>query len=865
MTETLFLAIIPAALIVLGGMFVLRKGSARTSGQRFLLYLLVLGVLLMPVVFFIEQISPESDTWLTNQISFLTAPIAIGVLALILVNLKLLAGLKPSEKALAALLGLVLLVLLAASVWGESFAMAQMILSGTLVLAFIWVFVGKFDALGVALSLLALILLVLFNAGTLEDLSSLPTWLHYPFGFLMFSLPGLVVALAAVWITNSLKSFSNPNEIQNTVKAPTFWLPAVLRFGLAGILLGYLAYTTFWASIWDQTSDGLGGAMFSTWASLAAIAAGMVMGVTATRWYRSAGFVFALLVPVLMFGAFRYGWSVSYHAITEDRASRIQTAVENFYAQNEHYPKELGELIPNHLLWIPKPVILRGEDWQYQGGANYYQLGAFFREYFGTPLSFHIYASVGDLPDDGGISEEKLAEMKAQYDWLPFYESETVRPTAEPLPTSIVPIQRTAVQPLLSGRFITPGSWSPDGRFLLFSQLETSDEQLTTTLNFLNAKTGEICRAEIGYPPKSGLHENHVWLPDGRLLFISETGEIDLMKPCVADTESLASRYPERFTQVVAYDQKSARILLKNQDSFWIMDSASLDVWPIPGVSPNPYELHWDRYAWSPDGKRLAISRLNGREREDGSTLYLVTGDTGEVAGFQSLAYASDQSAPMVEWLTNDELLLYGGGILATVDYSSEPLRITDVIKDIFALDIAYPDDVSSMTSIVDPTGESYYLAVWVNLPGNQDMYLYHSETGSVEVHHPLANLLLFFPGGEWSQLWKLEPGTPEQDEFELTWVNMPGQESQRMVVQGHTPRNYPTLFARYLPQSSQIAFHSSQGISLVSIPDGETLMFWDLSNGKGNLDINLRVSPNEEALIAIVDGIELYHIPLQR
>ncbi len=43
MTETLFLAIIPAVLVVLGGMFVLRKGSARTSGQRFLLYLLVIA------------------------------------------------------------------------------------------------------------------------------------------------------------------------------------------------------------------------------------------------------------------------------------------------------------------------------------------------------------------------------------------------------------------------------------------------------------------------------------------------------------------------------------------------------------------------------------------------------------------------------------------------------------------------------------------------------------------------------------------------------------------------------------------------------------------------------------------------------
>ena len=167
--------------------------------------------------------------------------------------------------------------------------------------------------------------------------------------------------------------------------------------------------------------------------------------------------------------------------------------------ENERYPKELGELVPKQLLWIPEPVILRGEGWCYQGDRNYYRLGAFFREYFSTPLSLHIYASAGNLPDEGWACEQRLAEMKARYDPPSFYEIEAVRPTAEPLPTSIVPIQRTPIHPLLIGRFITFGSWSPDGRFLLFSQLETSDEQPATMLSFLNTKTGEICQADKGY------------------------------------------------------------------------------------------------------------------------------------------------------------------------------------------------------------------------------------------------------------------------------------------------------------------------------------------------------------------------------
>jgi len=860
MTEikTIFISIIVAVLVVLGGIWILRKGPDHTSSRRFLLYLLVIGVLLMPVVFFIEQISP------TNRIPMLTAPIVIGVLALILVNLKLLAQLKPSEKLLVTLLGLILLGLLIASVWIQPYGITQIILLGTLVLAIIWVLVGKFDALGINLSLVALILLTLFNSDFLENLSTLPEWLRIVISLLMFSLPGLVVALVAVWITSVPKVFSNRDETEGNGTL-AFWLPVVLRIGLAATLLGYLAYTTFWASIWDHTSDGLGGIMFAMWASLAAIAAGMLMGITATGWRKLTGLLFALVVPALMFSAFWLGWDVSYHAITEGRASRIQGSIESFYVDNGHYPTDLGELIPAHLLWIPKPVILRGEGWCYQGGQNYYRLGAFYREYFGTPLSLREYASAGSLPETGWVCEQQLATMKARYDPPPFYEMEAARPTAEPLPTSVVPFQRASLQPLLSGQFIIPESWSLDGSYLVFSQLETIDRQPAMVLSFLDSRTGEICWVENRYPPESVLHEKYVWLPDGRLLFISEDGGINLLQPCQPGTEDISTRFPERFTQVAASDQKGSRILLKNQDSFWIMDGNSLDVWPVPEVTPNPYELHWDQYAWSPDGKRLVISRLNGRDRKAGSTLYLINVETGGVLESQSLEYASDQSAPGVEWLTNEELLLQSSDILVIVNYSSEPPLIVDVREDLFALDFDYPNDIASWTSIVDPTRDSYYLAVRLNESKDKGLYLYRSNSGDVQSYHPTTNnMLLFFPGGAWTELSSMSFGIPEQDEFELVWVDMPVQTSQYIVVQGHIPRNYPHLFPKFLTQSSQMIFRSSQGISLISIPEGETLKFWEFPNGAGNLDITLRVSPNEDTLVAIADREELFLIPLR-
>jgi len=217
----------------------------------------------------------------------------------------------------------------------------------------------------------------------------------------------------------------------------------------------------------------------------------------------------------------------------------------------------------------------------------------------------------------------------------------------------------------------------------------------------------------------------------------------------------------------------------------------------------------------------------------------------------------------MVEWLTNDELLIHGGGALAVMDLRSEPPKITDVIQGIFLLDVAYPDDFSSMASMPDKAGQGYHLAVHVNHPRNQAVYLYHSETGQVEVLQSDVDMLLFFPDGEWTELPKFEATPTYRDEYELVWVDTPEAEPQRLVVQGHVPRNYPDLNAEYLPGSSQMVFSSSQGVSLVSIPDGALLGFWELAGGSASPSTFALASPDGKALVAIVERVGLYYIPL--
>src|SRR4030042_1260131 len=138
---------------------------------------------------------------------------------------------------------------------------------------------------------------------------------------------------------------------------------------------------------WGPTSDGVGGLTDLVIAVLGGVGAGAVMGISAKSWFRSSGFVYAVTVPALMIWAFNSGWQLPFAGITEDRAARIQTAIENFYSRAGRYPSTLNELVPRELLYVPQPVMFHGEGWCYQGGADYYRFGPFYHEYFSTTVS----------------------------------------------------------------------------------------------------------------------------------------------------------------------------------------------------------------------------------------------------------------------------------------------------------------------------------------------------------------------------------------------------------------------------------------------------------------------------------------------
>jgi hypothetical protein len=64
-------------------------------------------------------------------------------------------------------------------------------------------------------------------------------------------------------------------------------------------------------------------------------------------------------------------------------------------------------------------VVLRNEDWCYQGGEDYYRLGDFWRQGFGSLIEIKTYASAGNPPEVGWTCQENFVKMKFRYDPAP--------------------------------------------------------------------------------------------------------------------------------------------------------------------------------------------------------------------------------------------------------------------------------------------------------------------------------------------------------------------------------------------------------------------------------------------------------------
>jgi hypothetical protein len=272
-------------------------------------------------------------------------------------------------------------------------------------------------------SLLLLIFMGILRLGMLEPmLRSLPEWAGMIFRPLLFVQAGMVVAWSALIAYRGVESLSYQKNSNEAGKALALRYEACLRLGISAFLLINLFYTVFWVSVWDHTDNGLAGVWMAITGSFLAIAAGGLMLERKTDRLRLLGTVFIIPVSLLLWAAFGLGIRFPYHPISDQRAALIQEAIQRHYEQTGAYPDSLSELVPRQLAWVPRQLILRSEDWCYQGGKDYYRLGAFWRSRFSGLLEVKVYASAGNPPEAGWVCQENLIRMKFKYDPPMFFD-----------------------------------------------------------------------------------------------------------------------------------------------------------------------------------------------------------------------------------------------------------------------------------------------------------------------------------------------------------------------------------------------------------------------------------------------------------
>jgi hypothetical protein len=653
----------PVLLLIITGILIRARGNPETAGRRYFLFLAwtTIGALALTLL---NWIFPRS----IFGYGIALFPVIPGLVVLTLLHWCEWNSLSRRTRnpilfaagiLLAAILAQLARVILTWDIYQlEPLFFGTALLVISVFMLFAWTWGKRYPLLVFVITVLYLVFFLAFDLGALSLSSeTMSGWMNTLGALAYLAIPGITIPVMAVLAAGML----NFSSITDEAKPPA-WSPSLGRLMLVIILLVLLLYVYRWLWLWDGIEDGIRIYFMMMVSVIAAISGTLIIILTVSGWRRWAGVIFAMVVIGSIYFAILTGFGLGEesgnYAVTEERALRIQESIEDYRTKNGNYPMELDDLVPGEMWRIPLPMIMPEQNWCYEAGVDYYRLGAVYREHWSSPYrEVRVYASAGDVPDGTWECDEKLAEAIAQSG---FYGPP---PTPVPLPASEVSVPRVIVEPILQARSFSVGNWSPDGKFLVFGLTEyfmDEVEHVTIDLRFLDVNSGEICQpsqSQWTVQQSNGLRDHSAWLPDGRFLYVTEAGAMTLFRPCADSLEDLADRYPVTFTHVMSSDEGGERILLKNEEAYWLMDGISLEVRKIEGV---PTESYRPWYDWSPGGGRLALSLMSGPEVEDEAFLYIVDWASAQVEDVIPLEGASDANLPTVEWLTRDELLVHG-------------------------------------------------------------------------------------------------------------------------------------------------------------------------------------------------------------
>jgi hypothetical protein len=187
---------------------------------------------------------------------------------------------------------------------------------------------------------------------------------------------------------------------------------AVAALVLGALLLAKALHNLYWLTVWDGTTDGLG-YLWLVFPVLAALVSGVVLSIALPGKSKLVGPAYALLITAAVIAVSARAQRVDLSQLTEARAGRASRAIERYYAREGTYPPDLRQLIPRYVLSLPGPLIIYGQDWCYDGGADGYRLGYVYRAHWSDPrLIGRTYRATGNAPDPGPICDREIAALQ---------------------------------------------------------------------------------------------------------------------------------------------------------------------------------------------------------------------------------------------------------------------------------------------------------------------------------------------------------------------------------------------------------------------------------------------------------------------
>lgn len=442
-------------------------------------------------------------------------------------------------------------------------------------------------------------------------------------------------------------------------------------------------------------------------------------------------------------------------------------------------------------------------------------------------------------------------------------------------------IKTSTIQASAFGEDFKPGQWSPNGRFVFFSDQGPADEpgadQAIQTLTFLDTQSGETCVgleeiinlsynpwAEEKIPEGPLIKQRAFWMNDNRLLYLSPEGELLAITPCSNSFEDLTTALPESITAFYYGENfDHSQLLLKGETSTWLFTPStgqSIKA-AIPESTPDE-EIH---FAWSPWESKLASSRVESGD--EGLKIVIenfdpVTGASEIIAEFpvvnEGYGWGHSISA-YVSWTAKDQLFLHyldnGYEKEKLIDLGSQPVEIIDVFTDLFGIEPPSIDPGLSLFGDTGTTGEEdYYLTIGTGFSPDGKVYLYSAKTGLVETYPLDSPKLLIIPAGD------LLFG----ETYDETLEDMPLQIIQigsdrppyDLEINGEIPGQNKHGKVVLVDDDQHFLVASDQEISLIDIECGETIQTWVLENHDQYDDFLLSPSPDGRAVI--IYGIQI-------